>query len=127
MRYGIVDGMNVCDSRVYNYAPRRNGAPSQDLLVIRRNHQTGEVSLDPLQDPKGGRKPINVTNLRLLDRAAGVSGGIATLPGLGELKVRLSLLGHQLKPHGRGNLKRQSFPTWHNCNGQRNSTERALR
>jgi putative SOS response-associated peptidase YedK len=38
------------------------------LLVIRRNHQTGEVSLDPLRwgliphwcnDPSGGRKPIN--------------------------------------------------------------------
>jgi putative SOS response-associated peptidase YedK len=36
--------------------------------VIRRNHETGEVSLDPLrwglippwcQDPKGGRRPIN--------------------------------------------------------------------
>ena len=36
--------------------------------MIRRNHQTGEASLDPLrwglipywcQDPKGGRKPIN--------------------------------------------------------------------
>ena len=36
--------------------------------MIRRNHQTGEVSLDPLrwglipywcEDPKGGRKPIN--------------------------------------------------------------------
>ena len=41
---------------------------AQELLVIRRNHQTGEVSLDPLRwglipywcnDPKGGRKPIN--------------------------------------------------------------------
>jgi putative SOS response-associated peptidase YedK len=39
-----------------------------ELLVIRRNHQTGQVSLDPLrwglvpywcEDPKGGRKPIN--------------------------------------------------------------------
>jgi putative SOS response-associated peptidase YedK len=48
--------------------PRWNGAPSQDLLVIRRNRQTGEVPLDPLRwglvpywcsDPKGGRKPIN--------------------------------------------------------------------
>jgi SOS response associated peptidase (SRAP) len=66
--YGIVDGMNVRDSRVHNYPPRWNGAPSQDLLVIRRNHKTGEVSLDPLRwglipywcgDPKGGRKPIN--------------------------------------------------------------------
>jgi putative SOS response-associated peptidase YedK len=39
-----------------------------ELLVIRRNHKTGEVSLDPLRwglipywckDPTGGRKPIN--------------------------------------------------------------------
>jgi putative SOS response-associated peptidase YedK len=68
IRYGIVDGMNVRDGRVHNYPPRWNGAPSQDLLVIGRNNQTGEVSLDPLrwglipywcQDPKGGRKPIN--------------------------------------------------------------------
>ena len=60
--------MNVRDSRVHNYPPWWNGAPSQDLLVIRRNHKTGEVSLDPLrwglipywcEDPKGGRKPIN--------------------------------------------------------------------
>ncbi len=68
IRYGIVDGMNVRDSRVHNYPPRWNGAPSQDLLVIRRNHKTGEVSLNPLrwglipcwcQDLNGGRKPIN--------------------------------------------------------------------
>jgi hypothetical protein len=67
-RYGIVDGMNVRDSRVHNYPPRWNGAPSQDLLLIRHNHKTGELSLDPLrwglvpywcEDPKGGRKPIN--------------------------------------------------------------------
>ena len=66
--YAIVDGMNVRDSRVHNYPPRWNGAPSQDLLVIRRNHKTSEVLLDPLrwglipywcEDPKGGRKPIN--------------------------------------------------------------------
>jgi putative SOS response-associated peptidase YedK len=67
IRYAIVDGMNVRDSRVHNYPPRWNGAPSQDLLVIRCNHKTREVSLDPLrwglipywcEDPKGGRKPI---------------------------------------------------------------------
>jgi hypothetical protein len=60
--------MNVRDSRVSNYPPRWNGAPSQELLVIRRNHQTGQVSLDPLRwglipcwckDATGGRKPIN--------------------------------------------------------------------
>jgi putative SOS response-associated peptidase YedK len=54
---------------VSNYPPRWNAAPSQELLVIRRNHQTGQVSLDPLRwglipywckDSTGGRKPINV-------------------------------------------------------------------
>jgi putative SOS response-associated peptidase YedK len=45
----IVDGMNVRDSRVHNYPPPWNAAPSQDLLVIRRNHRTGETSLDPLR------------------------------------------------------------------------------
>jgi putative SOS response-associated peptidase YedK len=61
VRYAIVDGMNVRDSRVYNYPPRWTAAPSQELLVIRRNPQIGEVSIDPLRcrDPKGGRKPIN--------------------------------------------------------------------
>ena len=34
-RYGIVDEMNVRDSHVHNYPPRWNGAPSQNLLVIR--------------------------------------------------------------------------------------------
>ena len=68
LRYAIVDGMNVRDSRVHNYPCRWNAAPSQELLVIRRNHKTGEVSLDRLRwglipywcnDPNGGRKPIN--------------------------------------------------------------------
>jgi hypothetical protein len=67
IRYAIVEGIDVPDNRVHNYPPRWNAAPSQELLVIRRNHRTGEVSLDPLrwglipywcQDPKGGRKPI---------------------------------------------------------------------
>jgi hypothetical protein len=39
--YAILDGVNVRDSRVHNFPPRWNGAPSQDLLVIRRNHKTG--------------------------------------------------------------------------------------
>src|SRR5438309_2041059 len=62
LRYALVDGTNVRDSRVHNYPPRWNAAPSQDLLVIRRNHNSGAVSLDPLRwglipywctDPKG--------------------------------------------------------------------------
>jgi putative SOS response-associated peptidase YedK len=68
IKLAIVDGMNVRDSRLTNHPPRFNAAPSQELLVIRRNRNTGEVSLDPLRwglipywckDPKGGRKPIN--------------------------------------------------------------------
>jgi putative SOS response-associated peptidase YedK len=68
LKFAIVDGLNVVDSRYANTPPRYNGAPSQDILVIRQNHETGERSLDPLKwglipywckDPKGGRKPIN--------------------------------------------------------------------
>jgi putative SOS response-associated peptidase YedK len=68
LHYAIVDGMNVRDSRVANQPPRWNAAPGQELLIIRRNHDTGEVSLDPVRwgliphwckDPLGGRKPIN--------------------------------------------------------------------
>ena len=33
MRYGIVQGMDLRDSRTHNYPPRWNGAPSQDLLM----------------------------------------------------------------------------------------------
>ena len=64
----IVDGLDVRDSRLTNVPHRYNGAPSQELLVIRQNPKTGERSLDFLKwglipywcsDPKGGRKPIN--------------------------------------------------------------------
>ena len=37
LRYAILEGMDVRDNRVHNYPARWNGAPSQDLLVIRRN------------------------------------------------------------------------------------------
>jgi putative SOS response-associated peptidase YedK len=68
LRLAIVDGLNVSDSRMGNIRPRYNAAPSQELLVIRQNHKTGERSLDLIkwgliphwcQDQKGGRKPIN--------------------------------------------------------------------
>ena len=62
IRYAIVERMNVRDSRVHNYPPRWNGAPSQDLLVIRRNHKTGEVSLDPL---RWGLIPIGARTRRV--------------------------------------------------------------
>jgi putative SOS response-associated peptidase YedK len=68
LNLAIVDGLNVRDSRITNVPRRFNAAPSQELLVIRQNYQTGERSLDFLKwglipywcaDPKGGRKPIN--------------------------------------------------------------------
>jgi hypothetical protein len=68
IEYAYVDGLDVRDSRLSNYPRRWNGSPSQEFLVIRQNHQSGERSLDLLKwglipywckDPKGGRKPIN--------------------------------------------------------------------
>jgi hypothetical protein len=68
LHYAIVDGLDVRDSRLSNYPRRFNGCPSQEMLVIRQNHKTGERSLDLLKwglipywctDTKGARKPIN--------------------------------------------------------------------
>jgi putative SOS response-associated peptidase YedK len=68
LRLAIVDGLGVSDNRMGNIPPRYNAAPSQELLVIRQNHKTGERSLDLIkwgliphwcQDPRGGRQPIN--------------------------------------------------------------------
>jgi putative SOS response-associated peptidase YedK len=83
LSYGIVEGMDIRDSRARNDPPRWNAVPGQDLLVIRRNHETGTVSLDPLrwgliphwcQDPTGGRKPINAKRGR--GQAVNVQGGL---------------------------------------------------
>jgi putative SOS response-associated peptidase YedK len=66
LRYAIVDGMNVRDSRSHNYPPRGTLRPARNCSSSAA--QTGEVSLDPLRwglipywcnDPNGGRKPIN--------------------------------------------------------------------
>jgi putative SOS response-associated peptidase YedK len=68
LRYQLVDGLDVPDSRLSSIPRRYNGAPSQELLVIRQNRETGERSLDLLRwglvpswsaDPKGGPRPIN--------------------------------------------------------------------
>src|SRR3954470_5582814 len=68
LHLAIVEGLDVSDSRLTNVPRRYNAAPSQELLVIRRNHRTGERTLDLLKwglipswctDAKGGRKPIN--------------------------------------------------------------------
>lgn len=49
LRYSLVEGLDVRDSRLGNLPRRFNGAPGQDLLVIRHNRRTGERSLDPLR------------------------------------------------------------------------------
>src|SRR5690349_16414941 len=49
LRYAIVDGLDVRHNRLSNLPHRWNAAPSQELLVIRRNPRTGERSLDPLR------------------------------------------------------------------------------
>src|SRR5262245_34755811 len=68
LRLAIVDGLDVSNSCMHNVPPRYNAAPSQELLVIRENHKTGERSLALIKwgliphgctDPRGGRKPIN--------------------------------------------------------------------
>jgi putative SOS response-associated peptidase YedK len=68
LRLAIVEGLDVRDSQLSNVPRRYNAAPSQELLVIRENHKTGERSIDLLKwgliphwcsDPRGGRRPIN--------------------------------------------------------------------
>jgi putative SOS response-associated peptidase YedK len=49
LRLAIVEGLNLSDSRLGNVPRRYNAAPSQELLVIRQNHKTGERSLDLLK------------------------------------------------------------------------------
>jgi putative SOS response-associated peptidase YedK len=45
----IVDGLEDRDNRWSNIPPRYNGAPAQDLWIIRKNPATGERSLDLLR------------------------------------------------------------------------------
>jgi hypothetical protein len=49
LRYAIVDGLNVRDSRVHNYPPRWNAAPSQErsrrLRLSESEHQATERCL----------------------------------------------------------------------------------
>jgi hypothetical protein len=55
LRYAIVDGLDVRDSRVHNYPPRWNAAPSQDLLVIRRSQDRPNIAGCT---PLGAREPF---------------------------------------------------------------------
>ena len=72
----IVDGMDDRDNRWSNVPPRYNGAPSQDLWVIRRNPATGERSLDLLRwglipawcEARPKPPPINAAAETLRDR-----------------------------------------------------------
>ena len=48
LRLAIGDGLDVREDRTSNVPRRYNGAPSQQLLLIRKNHRTGDRSLDLL-------------------------------------------------------------------------------
>jgi hypothetical protein len=101
LRLAIVEGLDVSDSRLGNVPPRYNAALSQELLVIRQNHKTGERSLDLIkwglipywcEDPRGGRKPINAT-AESVSRSQGV------------YRERVQNLGEGPRQHRRLGLK----------------------
>ena len=54
LRDAIVDSMNVRDSRVPNYPPRWDAAPSQELLVIRLGPLRWGLVPYWCKDPTGG-------------------------------------------------------------------------
>src|SRR5215470_13503671 len=109
LRLAIVEGLNVSDSRMGNVAPRYNAAPSQELLVIRQNHKTGERSLDLIkwgliphwcQDPRGDRRPINakaesVMRLPMFREAYAVRRCIVPVDGFFEWRAIRGARGKQ--------------------------------
>ena len=74
VRLAIVEGMDARDSRVHNYPPRWNGAPSQDLLVIRRNREC--VVADAV-----GIEPVSYSNSLLTGKFTGNLVECCTLAG----------------------------------------------
>jgi putative SOS response-associated peptidase YedK len=52
LRYAIVDGMNVRDSRMHTYPPRWNAAPSQELLA-----RSASLRPDPAVVHRSERRP----------------------------------------------------------------------
>jgi putative SOS response-associated peptidase YedK len=107
LHYAFVDGLSVPDSRTR--PPSYNVAPSQELYVIRHNHETGERALDLFRwgliphgckDPSGGRKPINAR-----------AESVASLPAFRAayakrrciVPVEASLSGGPSKERGRSN------------------------
>jgi putative SOS response-associated peptidase YedK len=68
LRLAITDLVEISHADAGAVTPRFNGAPGQQFLIIRENHETGKRSLDLIKwgliphwckDAKGGRKPIN--------------------------------------------------------------------
>jgi putative SOS response-associated peptidase YedK len=74
IRLQIIEGIDLPDSRVREVRPRFNGAPQQELLVIRQNPKMGARSLDLLRwgliphgttDSEPKVRPINATAERV--------------------------------------------------------------
>jgi hypothetical protein len=47
LRLAIVTGTDISDPRVKEMQPRYNGAPRQELLIIRRHPGTGKPVMSP--------------------------------------------------------------------------------
>jgi hypothetical protein len=76
LRYAIVDGMNVRDSRVHNYPPRWNAAPSQELLQDFQKIVVRDLPDLTLLAPA----QITIYNKKVVDHtvtADGISGNLA--------------------------------------------------
>jgi hypothetical protein len=65
------------DGPAHDQPPRWNGAPSQDLLVIRRNHRTGVARSAPL-----GPHPELAVDDGVMERAAALDDPAAHAPNI---------------------------------------------
>lgn len=81
LRYKLVDGLDVPDSRQSNIPRRYNGAPTQELLVIRQNHETGErASIKRLLFWCRSGVHVDAVFVAVFLNAAGRSGGVSWSP-----------------------------------------------
>ncbi len=96
----LVEGVQLPDSRLSNWPPRYNGAPSQDFLVGRRNYKTGETTLDLIRwglipswakDRKIAWKMINARS-ETVATATAFKGAFASAGWTDELGIALSVL-----------------------------------
>src|ERR1700722_17624016 len=85
IRLAILDGLDARNGRVHNYPAGWNGARVKNFLVIRSNHHTGQISMDPLRwglirprcEAQTGRTKANKCQMRNGGCPADISGGLS--------------------------------------------------